>query len=292
MERKYSRQCGLKVKDFASVVLASRAVVGRGRKQEPSLTVHQIVAYNFRRAREEEGWTQPQTSEMLQPYLGYRLNQAGVSAIERTFDSDRRRNIDVAEVVAFARCFQRPVGWFFLPPPRYGEHLIEPASNDANSRYNETTLELIYHVLGRPQGWRSLLGRIDELIVTDGPAAREAVEIAIQDRASEFETQINLRRSTLQQVMLADLMNPGDRAVQKLAESLIELIKLTPEGFRLLRSPTRDEALKLLAEGDRLVKPFIADAARKRAEGVPSQGGYDDLIDIDLEEALGPDEEE
>lgn len=292
MGRKYSRQCGLKVKDFASVVLASRAVVGRGRKQEPSLTVHQIVAYNFRRAREEEGWTQTQTSEMLQPYLGYRLNQAGVSAIERTFDSDRRRNIDVAEVVAFARCFQRPIGWFFLPPPRFGEHLIEPASNDANSRHNETTLELIYHVLGRPQGWRSLLGRIDELIVTDGPAAREAVEIAIQDRASEFETQINLRRSTLQQVMLADLMSPGDRAVQKLAESLIELIKLTPEGFRLLRSTNRDEALKLLAEGDRLVKPFIADAARKRAEGVPSQGGYDDLIDIDLEEALGPDEKE
>jgi transcriptional regulator with XRE-family HTH domain len=290
--RKYSRQCGLKVKDFASVVLPSRAVVGRGRKQEPSLTVHQIVAYNFRRAREEEGWTQTQTSEMLQPCLGYRLNQAGVSAIERTFDSDRRRNIDVAEVVAFARCFQRPVGWFFLPPPRYGEHLIEPASHDANSRYNETTLELIYHVLGRPQGWRSLLGRIDELIVTDGPAAREAVEIAIQDRAKEFETQINLRRSTLQQVMLADLMNPGDRAVQKLAESLIELIKLTPEGFRLLRSTNRDAALKLLAEGDRLVKPFVADAARKRTEGVPSQGGYDDLIDIDLEEALGPDEEE
>ncbi len=293
MRRKYSRQCSLKVKDFVSVVLTSRAVVSRGRKQEPSLTVHQIVAYNFRRAREEEGWTQTQTSEMLQPYLGYRLNQAGVSAIERTFDSDRRRNIDVAEVVAFARCFQRPIGWFFLPPPSFGAHLIEPASHHANlSRHNETTLELIYHVLGRPQGWRSLLGRIDELIVSDGPAAREAVEIAIQDRASEFETQINLRRSTLQQVMLADLMNPGDRAVQKLAESLIELIKLTPEGFRLLRSTNRDEALKLLAEGDRLVKPFIADAARKRAEGVPSQGGYDDLIDIDLEEALGPDEKE
>ena len=40
------------------------------------------------------------------------------------------------------------------------------------------------------------------------------------------------------------------------------------------------------------MKPFIADAARKRAEAVLSQGGYDDLIDIDLEEALGPDEKE
>src|SRR4051812_7193834 len=71
----------------------------------PRLTVHQIVAYNFRRAREREGWTQVRTSDALEPYLGFKLNQAGVSAIEKTYDSDRRRNIDVAEVVAFSRCF-------------------------------------------------------------------------------------------------------------------------------------------------------------------------------------------
>ena len=33
-----------------------------------TLTVHQIVAYNFRRAR-EEGWTQAQTGEMLEQFI-------------------------------------------------------------------------------------------------------------------------------------------------------------------------------------------------------------------------------
>ena len=80
-------------------------MVGRTKKKttsKPMLTVHQVVAYNFRRAREEKGWTQAQTSDALEPFLGYSLRQAGVSAIEKTFDSERRRNLDVAEVVASA----------------------------------------------------------------------------------------------------------------------------------------------------------------------------------------------
>ena len=92
----------------------------------PTLTVHQIVAYNFTRARRDAGWTQVETSERLEPFLGYRLNQAGVSAIEKTYDSERRRNIDAAEIVAFARCFNRPIGWFFLPPTGHSPDLIEP----------------------------------------------------------------------------------------------------------------------------------------------------------------------
>ena len=98
-----------------------------------SVTAHQVVAYNFRRARTQAGWTQAgwtqtQTSQRLEPHLGYALNQAGVSAIERTFDSDRRRNIDVAELVAFSRCFNRPLGWFFLPPPGPGTAEIDNAT--------------------------------------------------------------------------------------------------------------------------------------------------------------------
>ena len=72
------------------------------------------------------GWTQVETSDRLEPFLGYKLNQAGVSAIEKTYDTERRRNIDAAEVVAFSRCFRRPIGWFFLPPPGHGGDLVEP----------------------------------------------------------------------------------------------------------------------------------------------------------------------
>src|SRR3954451_11268192 len=106
-------------------------MVGRKRRNPetttppPTLTIHQIVAYNFARARAAIGWTQVETSDHLEPFLGYKLNQAGVSAIEKTYDSERRRNIDTADVVAFARCFQRPIGWFFLSPPGVSEHIVE-----------------------------------------------------------------------------------------------------------------------------------------------------------------------
>ena len=43
-----------------------------------------------------------------------------------TYDSERRRNIDAAEIVAFARCFNRPIAWFFLPPTAHSTDLVEP----------------------------------------------------------------------------------------------------------------------------------------------------------------------
>ena len=95
-----------------------------------ALTAHQVVAHHFRIARLQAGWTQVETSRQLEPFLGYHLNQAGVSAIEKTFDSPRRRNIDVAELIAFSHCFNKPVEWFLgLPesgtnPGQYNE---EPA---------------------------------------------------------------------------------------------------------------------------------------------------------------------
>ena len=271
-------------------------MVGRGKPKieaRPSLTVHQIVAYNFRRAREEAGWTQTQTSDQLEPYLGYKLNQAGVSAIERTFDSERRRNIDVAEVVAFSRCFDRPVGWFFLPPAGLGEHLVEPVLHDAErARFNRPAVELVAHVMGRPTGWQALIDRLGELVRTDGQGAVEALEYTLSGRRESFEEQINLRRSTLQQVTLAELASPGDEAITKLAEALVELVKLTPLGYRKLRKTDTDEALRLLTEGDRLVAPFLADAEEKRRAGRRSEGGYDDLHPIDPSKVLGLDDEE
>ena len=252
----------------------------------PSLTVHQIVAYNFRRAREEAGWTQTQTSERLEPYLGYRLNQAGVSAIEKTFDSERRRNIDVAEVVGFARCFRLPVSWFFVPPADMGEHLLEPVLPGQGER-EQVVITLVTQLLGSPLGWRALVERLRELIETDGRRAVEAIEAALAGRVESFEEQINLRRSTVMQVTLAHRAGPQDEAVTKLAAALVDLVRLTPEGYLKLRGKDPDEALRILAEGDRLVAPFTADAEAKRQAGQPSEGGYDDLETIDLRAALG-----
>ena len=49
-----------------------------------------------------------------------------------------------------------------------------------------------------------------------------------------------------------------------MAELLVELVKLTPIGFNELREHDPDEALRLLAEGDELVQPFIAQARTTR----------------------------
>ena len=53
--------------------------------------LNQVVAYNVRAARELRGWTQDQFADRLEPYMGQRMTQAGVSSIERAWDGDRRR---------------------------------------------------------------------------------------------------------------------------------------------------------------------------------------------------------
>jgi hypothetical protein len=264
-------------------------MVGRSRRRpgvKPTLTVHQIVAYNFRRAREEEGWTQAQTSDQLEPYLGYKLNQAGVSAVEKTFDSDRRRNIDVSEVVAFSRCFRRPIGWFFLPPPEHGTDLVEPTYE--RSDFNLPAANLAALVIGSPRGWESFVRRITELLDTDVDAAWQAMHLAFAGvKDAGWEKQIDLRRRALQQVTLARFAGPADDVITSMAALLVELVKLTPLGAAHLRETDPDEALELLAEGDRLVRPLIRSAKERREQGMKSSGGFDDLEDVDLLEALG-----
>src|SRR5213080_122296 len=83
----------------------------------PDVDLNQVVAYNVRAARELRGWTQEEVADRLEPYLGQRLTQAGVSSIERAWDGDRRREFDAHELLIFAMVFDLPILWFLLPPP-------------------------------------------------------------------------------------------------------------------------------------------------------------------------------
>ena len=88
--------------------------------------LNEIVAYNFRAARELRGWTQEETARALEGLLGQRLPQASISAIERAYEGDRHREFDAHEILAFALAFDLPLVWFFLPPRGRGrgqEHL-------------------------------------------------------------------------------------------------------------------------------------------------------------------------
>lgn len=80
------------------------------------LSPNQVVAYNLARARADRGWTQDQARKALAPFLGTLWSKANYSAAERSVAGGRIRQFDADEIVAFARGFGVPIGWFFMPP--------------------------------------------------------------------------------------------------------------------------------------------------------------------------------
>jgi hypothetical protein len=85
---------------------------------EHRLTPNQVVAHNLRRARELEGRerTQEQAAKHLEQFLGERWSVAVFSAAERSVTGKRVREFDADTIHAFARAFELPIGFFFLPP--------------------------------------------------------------------------------------------------------------------------------------------------------------------------------
>lgn len=90
------------------------------------LTPNQLIAWNLREARREVGereglgrpLTQEEAADRLEPYLGVRWSRTTFSAAEEGTISGRRiRQFSADDVVAFARAFNLPIGWFFLPAP-------------------------------------------------------------------------------------------------------------------------------------------------------------------------------
>ncbi len=226
-------------------------VPGLDPQPEP-MTVHQVVAYNFRRARESLGWTQAFTSEQLEPFLGYKLRQAGVSAIERTLDGDRPRNLDVAEVVAFAQCFGVHLSWFFMPPPEMVDRPIEALGQDEYGRPLPAAY-LVEPLIGRKPQWDAFVGRLGELINLDDETLADKIHRAVYDvfggwPSRDIEEQMEIRRRMLLAVKLSRLMTPEDDYVQQMAKVLQQLLALSPGGWGRMRDKDPEQAMELLAE--------------------------------------------
>src|SRR5437016_6182288 len=81
------------------------------------LTPNQLVAYNLRRARELRDWTQERAADEAEQHLGATWSKATWSAAERSVTGKRVREFTADNIVAFARTFDLPVAWFFMPPP-------------------------------------------------------------------------------------------------------------------------------------------------------------------------------
>lgn len=100
-------------------------------------TPNQLVALNVARARTMRGWTQEEAAAELAPYLGKKWSNASYSAVERSIKGTRVKQFSADDLIALARGFRVPVGWFFLPPPPAEDAGL--AVPDATSRGVEFT---------------------------------------------------------------------------------------------------------------------------------------------------------
>jgi len=114
-------------------------------RAHPAWTPNQIVAHNISKARLFRGWTQDQAAEACESYLGTRLSPASWSALERSVDGGRIREITADELVAFARAFDLPIGFFLTPPSVWDNHVV--ATPDAGPEGLEP-VELFDVVIG------------------------------------------------------------------------------------------------------------------------------------------------
>ncbi|MFD8882352.1 hypothetical protein ACFV0H_07490 [Streptomyces erythrochromogenes] len=83
-------------------------------------TMNQVVAYNLMRARRQSGWTQEECAERLTKATGKQWTNATLSAAERSWRTERVREFNANELVAFATIFQKPVASFLTPIPPTG----------------------------------------------------------------------------------------------------------------------------------------------------------------------------
>lgn len=135
----------------------------------PAWTPNQIVAHNIAKARLLRGWTQDQAAEACAPYLGSRLSPASWSALERSVDGGRIREITADELIGFARGFALPVGFFLTPPSVWDGHVVN--APDAGPDGLEP-IELFDVVIGTPE---SLAEWEQYLLSWPSPASRVRV---------------------------------------------------------------------------------------------------------------------
>ncbi len=142
------------------------------------LTPNQVVAYNLARAREWRGWTQDQAADALAPYLGRRWSTASFSQAERSVDGKVNRNFDADELVAFARTFELPLGWFFMPPPPWNDQPPAPVKLDTPDagRIGIALATLIDLVFGDEAGQAVLSTRLESWLQQRPPQLTEAQE--------------------------------------------------------------------------------------------------------------------
>lgn len=162
-------------------------------------TPNQIVAYNIARARALRGWTQEQAAHELAPYLGTRWSNATFSAVERSIAGTRVKQFSIDELVALARGFGLPIGWFLLPPPPDQDAGL--ATADAKMRGNDMgiILDVILGTETTLPPWRDALNHYAAACADaeypTAPATGNETASERVDRLIELRAAVELRET-------------------------------------------------------------------------------------------------
>ncbi len=169
--------------------------------------LNEIVAYNFRAARELRGLTQEETAELLERFIGQRLLQASISAIERAYEGDRRREFDAQEILAFALAFDLPLLWFFLPPPGDTRRLY---------RTSDYVRELYGIVFGRDDKLEPVYERLRQIGIEEPTEAARTVELLTGKPSPARQASYRQRRKEMLLALLDQYTDRVDKAADEL----------------------------------------------------------------------------
>jgi hypothetical protein len=192
--------------------------------------LNQVVAFNVKAARELRGWTQDELATRLEPYLGQRMTQAGVSSIERAWDGDRRREFDAHELLVFAMVFELPIVWFLFPPAGDHRHMR------GTTRQVD---ELYLWLMGAPEMLPPVYDRLRKYGIADPDAAEEAVERITGSTSPARQWSYKERRKELLLALVDEHADSFDSTVEELGRWIDHLRQVGIRGF--LAEHTNDE---------------------------------------------------
>lgn len=173
----------------------------RPKRPEP-LTASAIVALNFRRIREERGWSQAQAGRRLERVTGRPWSVATVSGVERSWERGPERAFGVNELDAISLAFGVSLLELLLPPsrketprrlpPRWVQRLVWTDAAAVKARaealaHDARSTELLDRLAGGEKALR--LG-----IKKAGQYRLERLAAKLRETAAELETASRMRR--------------------------------------------------------------------------------------------------
>lgn len=172
------------------------------------------------------GWTQDEASAALEPHVGKRWSKATFSAAERSVDGERVRQFDADEVVAFARAFDLPVSWFFLPPPPWAGPGVPVRLETPAGRLGEPLAVLADLVFGDDEQRAHMALRLRAFLDELGPNP-------LSDAQQRVVDLVDTKKAALVRMAVGDL-DEWQTSLRALANHLGDL------GARAAREAQRD----------------------------------------------------